>query len=177
MTYTVDGARALPGSLVAAAPAAKPPVVAFSDGTRIRLAPQARTRVVNVGRRGARVNLDAGKADVEVAHLPGAEWFFEAGPFVITVHGTAFTLEWDAKSAHLGVQMRSGVVSVSGPVSGGEIVLRAGQTLSLNLNDQGGPSANDVTGSDSEPAPGLAPPAVVASPSAGTARAADGRRP
>ena len=31
--------------------------------------------------------------------------------------------------------MRSGVISVTGPVSGGEIVLHGGQTLSLSLHD------------------------------------------
>lgn len=176
LTYTVDGARRVAGSLVAASTTTAP-IVAFSDGTRIRLAPQARTRVVNVGRRGARVTLDQGKADVEVAHLPGAEWFFEAGPFVITVHGTAFTLEWNATTAHLGVHMLSGVVSVSGPVSGGEIVLRGGQTLSLNVGGPAGPSPNSVTGADSRPAPTLAPPAAAGTVSGGTARAADTRRP
>lgn len=177
LTYTVDGARGVAGSLVAASPSTTAPVVAFSDGTRVRLEPQARTRVVTVGRRGARIRLDEGQADVEVAHRPGAEWFFEAGPFLITVHGTAFTFEWNAQSAHLGVQMRSGVVSVSGPVSGGEVVLRAGQSLSLNLNGQGAPSASNVAGPDPEPAPTLAPVPAVANAPSGTTPAPDNRRP
>ena len=165
LTYLVDGAPAALGGLVASS-AANEPVVSFSDGTRIRLAARARSRVVNVGRRGARVALDEGKADVEVAHLPGAEWFFEAGPFLVTVHGTAFSLEWNAKDARFGLKMRSGVVSVSGPVAGGEVVLRAGQSLSLSLNQPGGSSANGPAGPDVELAPPVAPAIAPATPSA-----------
>jgi hypothetical protein len=134
LTYTVDGDPPPPGGSIAAEISAEP-VLAFSDGTRIQLAPHARGRIVDLNRHGARIALDDGKANIEVAHRPGAEWFFEAGPFVITVHGTAFSLGWTARSARLEVQMRSGVISVTGPVSGGGIVLRGGQTLSLGLHD------------------------------------------
>ncbi len=173
LTYTVNGAPAPQGGYIAPA-ATSEPVLSFSDGTHVRLAARARGRVVNLNRHGARVALDEGKANVEVAHLPGAEWFFEAGPFVITVHGTAFSLGWSSQDARLDVQMRSGVVSVTGPLSGGEIVLRAGETLSLSLNDEGAPAANAPTGTG----PGLAPPAPEASQAGvpgGAGRAPDGR--
>lgn len=174
LTYTVDGEPAPQGGYIAPATSSEP-VLSFSDGTRVRLATRARGRVVKLNRHGARIALDDGKANIEVAHLPGAEWFFEAGPFVITVHGTAFSLEWSSRDARLEVQMRSGVVSVTGPLSGGETVLRAGQTLSLSLNDEGTPAAD----ARSARAPGLGPPAPAA-PQAnapgGAGRAPDARR-
>jgi TolA-binding protein len=56
--------------------------------------------------------------------------------------------------------MESGVVSVTGPVSGGEIVLRAGQKLAIGLRDQppaptaGSPPARD----EPPPPPSTQPP-------------------
>jgi len=135
LTYTVNGDPPPQGGSIAAEISAEP-VLSFSDGTRVQLAPHAHGRVVDLNRHGARIAIDEGMANVEVAHRPGAQWFFEAGPFLITVHGTTFSLGWSARSARLEVQMRSGVVSVRGPVSGGEIVLRGGQTLSLSLHDE-----------------------------------------
>jgi hypothetical protein len=134
LTYTVNGDPPPHGGYIAPATSAEP-VLSFSDGTRVRLAPRARGRVVDLNRHGARIALEEGKANVEVVHRPGAQWFFEAGPFLVTVHGTAFSLGWNAQNGRLEVAMRSGIVSVTGPVSGGEIFLRAGQTLSLSLND------------------------------------------
>jgi TolA-binding protein len=61
---------------------------------------------------------------------------FEAGPFEVRVHGTAFSLAWNAVTAQFDLQMDSGVVSVAGPLSGGELTLRSGQRLSVNLGDQ-----------------------------------------
>jgi hypothetical protein len=170
LTYTLNGEPPPHGGYIA--PSAGQPVLSFSDGTRVALDPTARGRVVEIGRHGARIALDEGTAHVEVAHLPGAEWRFEAGPFVITVHGTKFTFGWSTRRARLDVQMDSGVVSVSGPMSGGEIFLRAGETFSVSLNDDGA-SATGSTGAGTgagsisppagppAPAPTLAPPPVL----------------
>ena len=187
LTYTLNGEPPPHGGYIA--PSGGQPVLSFSDGTRVALEPTARGRVVELGRHGARFALDEGKAHVEVAHLPGADWRFEAGPFVITVHGTKFTIGWSTRQARLDVQMDSGVVSVSGPLTGGEIFLRAGQTLSVSLNDEGAPAASATlggtgagsgvgsVGSVSPPpvpaprAPTLAPPPVLDR----AARDSDGR--
>jgi len=109
--------------------------VTFSDGTRIRMEPQARGRVLNLDQLGARVELDRGRAHVDVRHRPQARWSFQAGPFEVRVTGTAFSLAWDPVTAHFDLHMESGVVSVAGPISGGEMVLRAGETLSVGLRD------------------------------------------
>jgi ferric-dicitrate binding protein FerR (iron transport regulator) len=153
LTYTVNG-DAPPGSGYIVAAIAAESELSFSDGTRIRLASRASGRVLQLSRHGARIALEGGRAKVEVAHRPGAEWLFEAGPFLITVHGTAFSLGWNARDSRLDVEMRSGVVSVTGPLSGEEILLRAGQTLSLSMNDE------KTFKSDSSPE--IAPPTSIA---------------
>lgn len=188
LTYTLNGAPPPHGGYIA--PSGSEPVLSFSDGTRVALEPTARGRVVEVGRHGARIALDEGKAHVEVAHLSGADWRFEAGPFVINVHGTKFSFGWSARQSRLDVQMDSGVVSVSGPLSGGEIFLRAGQTLSVSLNDEGAPAVSATVGQSgpgvgvgvgvglisppgpppSSPAPTLAPPASDRAPHESAAR-------
>jgi hypothetical protein len=171
LTYTLNGEPPPHGGYIA--PSAREPVLSFSDGTRVALEPTARARVVDLDHHGARIALDEGRAHVEVAHLPGADWRFEAGPFVINVHGTKFSFGWSARQSRLDVQMESGLVSVSGPLSGGEIFLRAGQTLSVSLNDEGAPAVSPAVGQLGSgagaasiaqlaplpsPAPALAPP-------------------
>ena len=54
------------------------------------------------------------------------------------MHGTAFSIGWDPGSAHFDLRMENGVVSVAGPLSGGEIVLRAGESLSIGLHETHG---------------------------------------
>jgi ferric-dicitrate binding protein FerR (iron transport regulator) len=162
LTYTVDGRTPSPAGALSGADGA--PVLSFSDGTRVALGSRARGRVVEIGRHGARVALDEGRARVEVAHRPGAQWLFEAGPFLIKVHGTAFSFGWNALDARLDLTMDSGVVSVTGPLSGGEIFLRAGQRFSVSLNDRGA-GKPDAPASAAVPAPAstsrAAPPSLA----------------
>ena len=162
LTYTLNGEPPPRGGYIA--PSASEPVLSFSDGTRVALEPTARARVVDLDRHGARIALDEGKAHVEVAHLPGADWRFEAGPFAINVHGTKFSFGWNSRQSRLDVQMDSGVVSVSGPLSGGEIFLRAGQTLSVSLNDEGAVAVSPAVGTGSISPPPAPPTPAVAVP-------------
>ena len=59
--------------------------IRFSDGTRIELAPTARARVVAVGRAGAELVLESGRARVDVVparRWPGERaWRIDGGPF------------------------------------------------------------------------------------------------
>ena len=90
--------------------------------------------MLDVGRRGARLMLEDGRAHVQVAHRPGADWQVQAGAFLIHVHGTAFFVEWNAAQSRLDLQMESGVVSVDGPRSSDTVMLRGGQSLSVRLD-------------------------------------------
>ncbi len=176
ITYSVNGG---PPRSAASVPlttwATKDAELTFSDGTHVQMAADARGRVVELGRHGGRIALDDGKAHVQVMHLPGANWLFEAGPFLIHVHGTAFSVAWTARESRFDLQMESGVVSVSGPLSGDEIVLRAGEALSVRLQDHevitGAAATAEADHSSPRPQPepqrptlAPPPPAVAAGP-------------
>jgi hypothetical protein len=69
-----------------------------------------------------------------------------------------FSLSWDAVAERFELVLRHGQVSVAGPVSGGEIILRTGERLVVNL-----PKAETIIseqmGEDAWPSPGTATPA------------------
>ena len=142
ITFTINGRPPLSDPKAATEPqAAGDSVLSFSDGTRIEMAPKARGRILSLGAHGGRIAIEEGRAHVQVAHHLGAEWLFQAGPFAITVHGTAFFVGWSASDEHFDLRMETGVVSVKGPVSGGEMVLRAGETMSIGLRERSPASA------------------------------------
>ena len=51
----------------------------------------------------------------------------------MTVKGTVFTVSWDAATEKFELKLRHGGVTVSGPLTSGEIALRAGQRLLVDL--------------------------------------------
>jgi len=87
----------------------------FSEGSVISLEPQTRARVTQTSARGAVVLVEGGRAHVEVAHRPEADWRVLAGPYTIQVVGTSFDVEFDPGTETLEVDMRAGIVSVAGP--------------------------------------------------------------
>ena len=163
LTYTVNGGAPVPGGYILPAPAPAAPTLSFSDGTRIQMAAEARGRVVEIDRHGGRIALEDGKAHVQVVHRAGARWVFEAGPFLINVQGTAFSFGWNGRDARFELQMDSGVVSVTGPVSGGGIVLRAGQRLAIDLHEREA-AARAVPAAPAETPPAADAPAAGRSP-------------
>jgi TolA-binding protein len=150
----------------------------FSDGTQVDLRAGARGRVASVDTHGARVMLDEGEADVRVTPRPGAQWWFDAGPFVVQVRGTEFALAWRGAEGRLDVRLRQGAITVSGPLSEQPIVLRPGQWLTVRLAshevfvrdfnlDQPPPLTSEPA-----PAPSEAVPPPTIAPSVGPAPAA-----
>jgi TolA-binding protein len=113
-----------------------PASVRFSDGTEVLLDPQAKASVRSVDGHGARVSLTQGTAHVDVFHKPEASWLFDAGPFLIKVTGTAFSLAWKPADQQLDLKMDRGTVEVSGPLSDGSILLRAGQHLIVRVRQR-----------------------------------------
>jgi hypothetical protein len=106
----------------------------FVEGTSLEFMPGARGRLHSVDARGAHFAIDQGTASVQVTHRPGAQWLVDAGPFLITVKGTAFTVAWNATSEQLDLRLVRGLVSVTGgPLSEGAIAVHAGQRLAINL--------------------------------------------
>jgi ferric-dicitrate binding protein FerR (iron transport regulator) len=105
----------------------------FNEGTKVELTPGARGRLRSVDKEGTRVVLDQGTASFDVARSKERRWLVEAGPFSVAVKGTFFTVSWDPPSERFELRLRHGSVIVSGPIASGDIELRAGQRLVVNL--------------------------------------------
>lgn len=107
--------------------------VSFNEGSQVTLAPGTRGRLRSVNQQGARVAIEQGMASFAVVQGGGRRWLVEAGPFFVTVKGTVFTVAWDSASERFELSLHHGRVEVGGPVSGGDVTLRAGQRLVVNL--------------------------------------------
>jgi TolA-binding protein len=107
--------------------------VTFNEGSTFTLTPGTRGRIRVVNREGAHVAIEHGTASFQVTHGGGRRWLVDVGPFLVTVKGTVFTVSWDPLSERFDLRLRRGSVVVSGPVSAGEMALRAGQRLVVNL--------------------------------------------
>jgi TolA-binding protein len=105
----------------------------FSEGSKFVLQPGTRGRLRSVDKDGARVAIEQGTASFQVTPGVDRHWFVEVGPFVVAVKGTVFTVSWDSSKERFELRLRHGHVVVSGPVSGGDVVLRAGQRLVVSL--------------------------------------------
>ncbi len=134
LSYAVEGGRVDSTGAVEASGTADP-TLRFSDGTEVVFLGGARGRVKSVGEHGARIAL-RGKAKVAVVPWRGAHWLFDAGPFLITVKGTAFTAEWRDADQRLEVSLTTGAIAVSGPLSDEAISLRAGQRLIVSVREK-----------------------------------------
>jgi len=107
----------------------------FAEGTEFILMPGTRSRLREVAASGARIAIEQGTASFQVTPSPAGDrrWQVDVGPFLVTVKGTVFTVSWDAATEKFELKLRHGRVTVSGPVTGGEITLRAGQRLLVDL--------------------------------------------
>ena len=132
LAYRVDGGSVLEGGYLRESGHAGMNVV-FNEGSRLTLAPGTRSRLRVVDRDGAHVAIERGRGSFQVAHKSNRRWLVDVGPFLVTVTGTVFTVSWDPVSEEFDLRLREGSVLVSGPVSAGEIPLRAGQRLVANL--------------------------------------------
>jgi TolA-binding protein len=77
--------------------------------------------------------IEHGAGSFQITPANNRHWQIDVGPFLVTVKGTAFTVSWDATTGKFELKLRHGRVAVSGPVTGGEIALRAGQRLLVDL--------------------------------------------
>jgi hypothetical protein len=133
LAFIVEGGAVDASGAVRSRTDTQPPALHFGDGTVISFDTGTTGRVATVDARGAHIAITHGRARVDVVPKPQARWQIDAGPFVINVHGTVFSAEWDAKTERLEVNLERGAVSVTGPVTNGPIAMRAGQSLIVKL--------------------------------------------
>ena len=132
LSYRVEGGEIVDGGYLRSLGSAGVKL-RFTEGSELEFHAGARGRLRSVDANGARFAIERGTASVQVAHRPGAHWLVDAGPFLIAVKGTTFTVAWDATGEQLDVRMEQGTVSVTGPLSEGAITVSAGQRLAINL--------------------------------------------
>jgi hypothetical protein len=107
--------------------------VLFNEGSRFELAPGARGRIRTVDQQGAHLAVERGTASLHIVPGGTRRWLVDVGPFLVTVKGTVFSVSWDPSGEQFELRLQRGHVVVRGPVSAGEIALRAGQKLLVNL--------------------------------------------
>lgn len=128
LAFTVDGSAGEAQTWLAA-PAARPVLVQFSDGTRLTVDPLSRARVVDTEPYGASIALEGGSLTAHVVHTAHSAWHVSAGPFAVRVTGTRFDLRWDSASQRFAITVLEGSVTVAGSIVGAERPVRAGETL------------------------------------------------
>ena len=128
----IEGGTLLEGGYLSQSGAAGVKVV-FNEGTTFQLMPGTRGKLRAVERDGAHFAVEHGTASFGVTPSRDHQWLVEAGPFLVTVKGTVFTVSWDSSAERFELGLRQGHVLVTGPVVNGGIALRAGQHLVVSL--------------------------------------------
>jgi TolA-binding protein len=167
-SFQVAGQSVAVGAWLTAEPA-RPLALRFSEGTRVSLGQGSRARVSGVTRGGARIELARGAVNAEVAHLPGANWSFGAGPFEVAVTGTQLGVSWAPDTGKFELSVISGSVLVKGPFIQGLQAVQAGQICRVDvphrLMELGTIAAADAASSEgAAPAPTPAAPTATSAP-------------
>jgi len=151
LTYNIEGGTVVEGGYLreSGAEAIK---LRFSEGTKLVLTPGTRARLRTVNSTGARIAIEHGTTSFQVTPRTEAKWQVDVGPFLVTVKGTVFTVSWDAVKEHFDLKLQRGEVSVTGPISTGEISVKTGQRLVVNLPKK----ETVITEEDGEGEPGWA---------------------
>jgi hypothetical protein len=163
LAYQIDGGSVIEGGYLREA-GHTGMTVRFNEGSSFALTPGTRGRIQAVDQEGARVAIEHGTADFQVTPSSSRRWLVDVGPFLVTVKGTVFTVSWHPLHEQFELRLRQGSVVVNGPVSAGEIALRAGQRLVVNLAKVETVITEDTpepasTGPTDTPDPPLAPAA------------------
>lgn len=111
-------------------------VMAFSDGSSVKLLKQARARVERTVAHGADLVLQGGKIHVSVVPNPANQWTVTAGPIRVAVTGTQFDVGWDEADRVFVLELLRGAVVVTSPLGQVPVRMTAGQRLSIDLDAQ-----------------------------------------
>jgi hypothetical protein len=126
----------------------------FSEGSRAALDPSARARVVRSSARGVELELEAGRAHIDVVPRPGNVWLVRAGPFSVRVTGTRFSVAWSARSDAFELELFEGHVTVSGCSFGSGRTVSAGERVEGRCLPEASRAAHNLA----DGAPGIASP-------------------
>jgi hypothetical protein len=107
--------------------------MSFNEGSEISFMPGSHGRLRSVDGAGAHVAIESGAASFQITPRADSKWLVDVGPFLVRVQGTVFAVSWDVTRERFELSLERGRVAVSGPTSSGDIVLRAGQRLVVNL--------------------------------------------
>jgi len=157
----IEGGSMLEGGYLSGRAAIK---VLFNEGSTFALTSGTRGRVRAVANDEVHLAVEHGTGSLQITRSRQRRWFIEAGPFVVTVKGTTFTVSWDPQSERFEVRLREGHVLVSGPTVGKAMSLNAGERLVVSL-----PKAEAVITEGPVDEPGPAPE-VTAGPVVGVPR-------
>jgi ferric-dicitrate binding protein FerR (iron transport regulator)/TolA-binding protein len=107
--------------------------IRFDQGSRFKVNDGCAARVVESGQQAVTIELSKGDISADVKGNKRTRWKINAGPFTVTVLGTAFDVSWDAASTDFDVNVRRGAVLVQGAgLSRYGVRLLAGQRLAAN---------------------------------------------
>jgi len=107
---------------------ARPDTFAFADGSRVEVAPRTELRVVKNDAHTLVTALARGRTTFDVRPGGPRRWLVEAGPAVVEVVGTRFTVRRDDGTVR--VEVERGIVLVrSEALTGGSVRLTAGQSV------------------------------------------------
>jgi hypothetical protein len=126
----VEGGTVLEGGYLAGRAAIK---VVFNEGSTFELTSGTRGRVREVANDEVHLAIEHGTGALQITRSRTRRWLIEAGPFVVTVRGTAFTVSWQPTSERFELRLREGHVLVSGPTVGKALALSAGERLVVSL--------------------------------------------
>jgi hypothetical protein len=109
----------------------------FSDGSLVTLDRGARVQVLALDRDGASLQIDSGRAEVNVHHRAHTRWLLRAGSFEVKVTGTRFSIDWQDKAQALTVMMTEGTVEVRGHhlPGGSPIIVTKGQRFRASARE------------------------------------------
>jgi TolA-binding protein len=151
------------------APSREPTVIAFSDGSRVRLAAGAQARVVSTNEHGARVVIERGNVRADVVPRRRNDWWVVGGPFEIHVVGTSFDARWEPENEVLRVTMYEGHVDIRGDCLPRARALSRGESGTFSCAPANAATAATTaaaTAATTTATAVLAPPPPVASPPA-----------
>jgi TolA-binding protein len=132
LAYWIEGGKMLEGGYLSESGNTGVKLL-FSEGSSFHLTPGTRGRLRDIGPHGAHFAVEHGTAAFQITHRPEHRWSVEAGPFLVAVEGTDFSVRWEPAAEQFELRLRRGRVSVSGPLVGQHLALRAGQKLTVSL--------------------------------------------